>query len=151
MMSREEIHWIKAAQQVLPQLRRCHLVLWPGLIWLSSACSLHSVCLPPVPVENMYHTEQETSRVTDTTPSAHAGSNLCCPFPDPSAVSFPGTLLIDSNILWTLKEAANQWMVGDLRSWFYLYQLPRAIPGTSKGNNAVIKNSNLEIQQVCSS
>lgn len=30
-MSREEIHWIKAAQQVLPQLRRCHLALSPGL------------------------------------------------------------------------------------------------------------------------
>lgn len=40
-----EIYWIKAAQQVLPQLRRCHLALWPGLIWLGSACSLRSVCV----------------------------------------------------------------------------------------------------------
>lgn len=61
--------------------RRCHLAFWPSLIWFSSACSLHSVCLPPVPVENMYHTEQETSWTSDTTPSAHAGSNLCFPFP----------------------------------------------------------------------
>lgn len=41
----EEIYRIKAAQQVLPQLRRCHLALWPGLIWLGSACSLRSVCV----------------------------------------------------------------------------------------------------------
>ncbi len=79
--SHEEIHWISAAQQALSQVWRCHLALWPGLIWFSSACSLRSVCLPPEPVENMYHTGQETSRATDTTPSVHAGSNLCCPFP----------------------------------------------------------------------
>ncbi len=77
----EEIHGNSAAQQALSQLRRCYLALWPGLIWFNSACSLRSVCLPLVPVENTYHTGQETSQATDTTPSVHAGSNLCCSFP----------------------------------------------------------------------
>lgn len=53
----------------------------------------------------MYHTEQEASRVTDTTPSAHAGRNLCCPFPGLArpAISVSDTLLIDSNLLLFLK------------------------------------------------
>lgn len=92
--SHEEIHWITPTQQALPQRRRCHLALWPGLIWFNSACSLSSACLPPMPVENMYHTGQETSRVTDTTPSVHAGSNLSLSCPGLQSVSPPHCLLI---------------------------------------------------------
>ena len=56
-----------------------------SLIWFSPACSLpFSMSDTRLPVENMYHTEQETSRVPDTTPSAHSGRSLCCPFPVPA-------------------------------------------------------------------
>lgn len=124
--SHEEIQWITAAQQALPQLRRCHLALWPGLIWFSSACSLRSVCLPPVPVENMYHTGQETSRVTDTTPSVHAGSNLSLSCAGLQSVSHHAAYWFRSAA--GSKEATGSWEAGDSPPCFFSGTALRDMP-----------------------
>ena len=117
--------------------RFCSVEVPFGLIWLSSACSLRSVCLPPVPVENMYHTGQEISGVADTTPSAPAGSNLCRLFPVGAQVSVCG-----ANAYWvkyTMISTEGHLPVNGQRiacpCW--IYQMQRDTPTKGKQRFAV--------------